>query len=112
MIGPGKIAKRVEPLRNLGNAVLTSEGNIGPVKELGKLGRELQVAAGGVAQLRDGISEASDGAGLLALGADRAGAGGADDGGRAGAGLERQRAGDLGAGTVRQGRPAGWRKRS
>jgi RND superfamily putative drug exporter len=75
VIGPGKIAKRVEPLRNLGNAVLTTEGNIGPVKELGKLGRELKVAAGGVAQLRDGISEASDGAGLLAVGAGRAGQG-------------------------------------
>ena len=48
VIGPAQIAKRVEPLRNLGNAVLTTEGNIGPVKELGKLGRELQVAAGGV----------------------------------------------------------------
>jgi RND superfamily putative drug exporter len=75
VIGPAKVAQRVEPLRNLGNAVLTTEGNIGPVKELGKLGRELNVAAGGVAELRDGISEASDGAGLLALGADRAGQG-------------------------------------
>ncbi|MGD9736571.1 MAG: MMPL family transporter [Solirubrobacterales bacterium] len=99
VIGPARIAKRVEPLRNLGNAVLTSEGNIGPVKELGKLGRELSVAAGGVGELRGGISEASDGvgelrsgiaeasagAGLLALGADRAG-----EGARLlGAGLER-----------------------
>jgi RND superfamily putative drug exporter len=75
VIGPAKIAKRVEPLRNLGNAVLTTEGNIGPVKEFGKLGRSLRVAAGGVAELRDGISEASNGAGLLALGADRAGEG-------------------------------------
>ena len=75
VIGPAKIAKRVEPLRNFGNAVLTTEGNIGPVKELGKLGRSLRVAAGGVAELRDGISEASNGAGLLALGADRAGQG-------------------------------------
>jgi putative drug exporter of the RND superfamily len=75
VIGPGRIAKRVEPLRNLGNAALTSEGNIGPVKELGKLGRELRVAAGGVSELRGGISEASDGAGLLALGAGRAGKG-------------------------------------
>ncbi|HEY2715957.1 MAG TPA: MMPL family transporter [Solirubrobacterales bacterium] len=72
VIGPAKIAKRVEPLRNLGNAVLTTEGNIGPVKELGKLGRELSVAAGGVGELRAGISEASAGAGLLALGAGRA----------------------------------------
>ncbi len=75
VIGPAQIKKKTEPLRNQGNAILTSEGNIGPVKELGKLGRSLKVAAGGVAQLRDGISEASDGAGLLALGADRAGNG-------------------------------------
>lgn len=75
VIGPAKVASRIDPLRRLGNAVLTTEGNIGPVKELGKLGRELRVAAGGVGELRDGISEASDGAGLLALGADRAGQG-------------------------------------
>ena len=75
VIGPAKIARRVEPLRNLGNAALATEGNLGPVKELGKLGRELQVAAGGVGELRNGISEASDGAGLLALGAERAGKG-------------------------------------
>jgi RND superfamily putative drug exporter len=75
VIGPGRLAKRVDPLRKLGNAVLSSEGNIGPVKQLGRLGRSLAVAAGGVGQLREGISEASDGAGLLALGADRAGEG-------------------------------------
>jgi RND superfamily putative drug exporter len=75
VIGPGQIAKRTERLRELGNAVLSSNGNIGPVKQLGRLGRSLKVAAGGVAQLRGGISEASDGAGLLALGSDRAGEG-------------------------------------
>jgi RND superfamily putative drug exporter len=75
VIGPGGLATRVERLRNLGNAVLSSEGNIGPVKQLGRLGRNLAVAAGGVGQLRAGISEAGDGAGLLALGADRAGQG-------------------------------------
>jgi RND superfamily putative drug exporter len=75
VIGPSQIAKRVEPLQNLGNAALSSEGDIGPVKQLGKLGRSLRVAAGGVGQLRDGISEASDGAGLLALGSDHAGEG-------------------------------------
>jgi putative drug exporter of the RND superfamily len=72
VIGPGRIAKRVAPLQDLGNAALSSEGNIGPVKQLGRLGRNLGVAAGGVAQLRDGISEASSGAGLLAQGSDRA----------------------------------------
>jgi RND superfamily putative drug exporter len=75
VIGPGRATKRVEPLRELGNAVLSSEGDIGPVKQLARLGRELEVAAGGVGQLRAGISEASDGAGLLALGAGRAGEG-------------------------------------
>ncbi|HEY6730837.1 MAG TPA: MMPL family transporter [Solirubrobacterales bacterium] len=75
VIGPGEAVKRIEPLRDLGNAVLSSEGNIGPVKQLGRLGRSLNVAAGGVGQLRDGISEASDGAGLLALGSGRAGEG-------------------------------------
>jgi putative drug exporter of the RND superfamily len=72
VIGPGRATKRVEPLKELGNAVLSSEGNFGPVKQLGRLGRSLEVAAGGVAQLRAGIQEASDGAGLLALGAGRA----------------------------------------
>ncbi|HVD85889.1 MAG TPA: MMPL family transporter, partial [Solirubrobacterales bacterium] len=72
VIGPGKATRRVDRLRDLGNAVLSSEGNFGPVKQLGKLGRSLVVAAGGVGQLRDGITEASDGAGLLALGAGRA----------------------------------------
>ena len=72
VIGPGRATKRVEPLKELGNAVLSSEGNIGPVKQLGRLGRSLEVAAGGVGQLREGISEASDGAGLLAFGAGRA----------------------------------------
>jgi putative drug exporter of the RND superfamily len=72
VVGPVKAAQRVNRLRNLGNAVLSSKGNYGPVKQLGRLGRSLAVAAGGVGQLRDGISEASSGAGLLALGAGRA----------------------------------------
>jgi putative drug exporter of the RND superfamily len=72
VVGPGQIAKRVAPLQKTGNAFLASDGNIGPVRQLGRLGRGLRVVAGGVAQLRDGIGEASDGAGLLALGSDRA----------------------------------------
>jgi len=75
VIGPARATKQVEPLQELGNAVLSSKGNYGPVKQLGKLGRSLAVAAGGVGQLREGISEASNGAGLLALGAGRAGKG-------------------------------------
>ena len=72
VVGPQAATKRVEPLQELGNSVLASRGNIGPVKQLGHLGKELNVAAGGVGALREGISEASDGAGLLALGSERA----------------------------------------
>jgi putative drug exporter of the RND superfamily len=72
VIGPQRATSRVNGLRRLGNSVLSSDGNTGPVKQLGKLGRSLAVAAGGVGELQDGITEASDGAGLLALGAGRA----------------------------------------
>jgi RND superfamily putative drug exporter len=72
VIGPAQVSKRTKPLQKLGNAALSSGGNIGPVKQLGRLGRQLKVAAGGVEQLRGGISEASAGAGLLAQGSDRA----------------------------------------
>ena len=72
VIGPQAATKRVEPLQELGNSVLASHGNIGPVKELGHLGKELNVAAGGVGALREGIGEASNGAGLLALGSEHA----------------------------------------
>jgi RND superfamily putative drug exporter len=72
VIGPAQVSKRTKPLQKLGNAALSSGGNIGPVKQLGRLGRNLGVAAGGVEQLRGGISEASAGAGLLTQGSDRA----------------------------------------
>ncbi|HEX6781040.1 MAG TPA: MMPL family transporter [Solirubrobacterales bacterium] len=72
VIGPAPAVQRIQPLRQLGNSVLASEGEISQVKQLARLGRQLEVAAGGVGQLREGIAEASDGAGLLALGSDRA----------------------------------------
>jgi RND superfamily putative drug exporter len=72
VIGPQAATKKVEPLQELGNAVLSSHGNIGPVKQLGHLGKELNVAAGGVGALRQGIGEASNGAGLLATGSGHA----------------------------------------
>ena len=56
VIGPGQIARRVTPLRETGSALLASNGRSGPLNQLGKLGRNLAVAAGGVAQLREGIS--------------------------------------------------------
>lgn len=72
VIGPGRATRGVERLQETGNAILAKDGNIGPVRQLGKLGSSLAVAAGGVGQLQAGIVEASDGAGLLALGAGRA----------------------------------------
>jgi len=72
VIGPAPAVRRIRPLQSLGNSVLSSEGDIAQVKQLARLGRELDVAAGGVGQLREGIAEAADGAGLLALGSDRA----------------------------------------
>jgi RND superfamily putative drug exporter len=72
VIGPQAATKRVKPLQELGNSALASQGEIGPVKELGKLGKELDVAASGVGELRGGIAEASNGAGLLAQGSDQA----------------------------------------
>lgn len=75
VVGPSQVAQRVKPLQETGNAILASDGNIGPVRQLDRLGRELNTAADGVGQLRSGLAEASDGAGLLALGSDRAGEG-------------------------------------
>jgi RND superfamily putative drug exporter len=72
VVGPGQLSKRVAPLQETGNALFASDGNIAPVKRLGRLGRLLGVTAGGVEQLRGGISEASAGAGLIAQGSDRA----------------------------------------
>jgi putative drug exporter of the RND superfamily len=72
VIGPAPAVQRIRPLQGLGNTYLSTEGNTGQIKQLARLGRVLKVAAGGVGQLREGISEASDGAGLLALGSGRA----------------------------------------
>jgi RND superfamily putative drug exporter len=72
VIGPKAATKRVEPLQELGNAALSSNGNVGTVKELGPLGKELNRAAGGVGALRAGIGEAGRGAGLLADGSEHA----------------------------------------
>ena len=75
VIGPGQISRRVAPLRETGNALLASEGASGPFGLLGQLGRKLVIAAGGVAELRTGLSQASTGAGLLAQGSGKAASG-------------------------------------
>jgi RND superfamily putative drug exporter len=76
VIGPQAAARRVQPLQELGDSVLTSKGDPRPLRQLGRLGKELDVAANGVGALRSGLSEAGDGAGLLALGSEHATEGG------------------------------------
>jgi RND superfamily putative drug exporter len=75
VIGPAQVAARTEPLRDRGNAIFASGGEIEAVKQLGRLGKSLKAAAGGIAQLRGGLAEASNGAGILATGSDRIGEG-------------------------------------
>jgi putative drug exporter of the RND superfamily len=71
VIGPAQISRAVAPLRQAG-ALFATGGETGPLAQLGRLGRNLGRAAGGVAQLRAGVSKASYGAGLLAQGSDTA----------------------------------------
>jgi len=101
VIGPGPIARRVEPLRSLGKK-LTGAGAEGP-EQLQKLGPGLRRAAGAVAELRTGLAEGAQGSGLLAQGSERAAAGAAliaselrraaDKGEEAGGAIERLREG-------------------
>jgi len=77
VIGPAQIRPQAQRLRKGGNDLLAERGEATP-KELKKLGKRLGGAASAVEQLRDGISKASYGAGLLATGSGRAGEGAAE----------------------------------
>ena len=72
VIGPGQVARAVEPLRRRGAALLSSEDDSGPLANLDRLGKNLGRAASGVSTLRKGLSQAANGAGLLAQGSSRA----------------------------------------
>ncbi len=72
VIGPGQVAEAVEPLRLTGRRLVGAGEPGGPLAQLGRLGRNLRRAAGGVRQLREGLSKATYGAGLIAQGAGRA----------------------------------------
>jgi RND superfamily putative drug exporter len=72
VVGPGQVARRVEPLRETGNALLASDEDSGPLANLTRLGRNIERVANGVSALRGGISRATYGAGLLADGSGRA----------------------------------------
>ena len=75
VIGPAGVGRRVAPLRQAGDALLASGGAGAQFGQLGSLGHRLASAAGGVLQLRRGLSRAASGAGLLATGSQRATAG-------------------------------------
>jgi RND superfamily putative drug exporter len=72
VVGPAQVSKAVAPLREGGNALLSSNDKVGPLANVSRLGRNLGKAAGGVANLRNGISQATFGAGLLAEGSGKA----------------------------------------
>jgi len=77
VIGPARIRPEARRLRKGGNDLLAERGEATP-KELKKLGKRLGGATDAVRQLREGISKASYGAGLLATGSGRAGEGAAE----------------------------------
>jgi RND superfamily putative drug exporter len=74
VIGPSRIGREARPLRRAGNNLLAERGELTP-KAGRRLARRLGDAAGGVKQLREGLSSATYGAGLLATGTGQAGSG-------------------------------------
>ena len=74
VIGPGEVKQQVKPLQEGGNELLAEEGEADP-ERFQRLGNRLGGATRAVRQLREGISQASYGAGLLATGTGRAGVG-------------------------------------
>ena len=72
VIGPAQVTRAVEPLRKGLSTTLSSNGKVGPLSNLSRLGRNLGRAATGVARLRGGIAKATYGAGLLAEGSGNA----------------------------------------
>ena len=70
VIGPGPVARRTAPLRQLGARL--SDSGAGAPAQLEKLGPGLRRAAGAVSRLRAGLDEGAAGSGLLAEGSERA----------------------------------------
>jgi len=70
VIGPGAVAARAAPLRDLGQSLAVA--GAGAPGRLGALGPNLRRAAAAVSELRSGIAEGADGSDLLAQGSRRA----------------------------------------
>ena len=79
VIGPGQVGRRVAPLREGASALLASEGKTGPFGQLGNARPQAGSGRRGVAQLREGLSQASAGAGLLCPGIREGGERGGGD---------------------------------
>ena len=91
VIGPGQVAKAVEPLRRNGRALLASNAKTGPIAKVNRLGRNLNRAADGVETMRHGIALAANGAGAAGQGRGQGRGRGAAAGGRARHGHRRRR---------------------
>lgn len=72
VIGPGQVARAVEPFRRRGAALIASDDETGPLANLDRLGNALERATDGVALLRKGVSRATYGAGVIANGTGQA----------------------------------------
>src|SRR5262249_13795108 len=72
VVGPGQLRRAVAPLHRIGDVLLASSDDEGPLASFSTLGRSLGRAAAGVARLRSGISVATYGAGVIADGSGRA----------------------------------------
>jgi putative drug exporter of the RND superfamily len=72
VIGPAQVSKKVKPLQKSTKELVDPGPDGGPLGELTELGPKLKKAEGGVAQIREGLTEAAAGAGLLGTGSGRA----------------------------------------
>lgn len=72
VIGPSQLTSTVRPLQKGLSGILASNGNVGPLAGLNRLGKNLNRLAGGVSAIRGGLSRATSGAALLAEGSGRA----------------------------------------
>jgi RND superfamily putative drug exporter len=71
VVGPRQVRRRSAPLRRGGEELLAEEGAADPAR-LERLGKRLHRASSGVGEVREGLSDAAAGAGLLATGSGRA----------------------------------------
>jgi RND superfamily putative drug exporter len=72
VIGPSQLSKSVKPLQRGLSGLLSSNGEVGPLANLDRLGKNLNRVAAGVGAVRNGLSRATAGAALLAEGTGRA----------------------------------------